>query len=187
MRRIALPTVLAALSVATLCVIPGSMAAARNTRPVVPAGWNTYGYNDLLISVPASWTVLELAVDNKCSLVGQPRRPGLLVLGISAGAIFNCPLNWAPPPNLVWIFDQPPGDYGPLGPAPDYFPRTEIKVNGINVYVAYSVKAGLYGGTPMTGPREWVTARMEWYTPGAEEIRGFGPQASRVLHTIRRS
>jgi hypothetical protein len=187
MRRVVGPAVLAALSVATLCVIPGSTAAARNTRSVAPAGWNTYGYNDLLISVPASWTVLELAVPNKCFLVNQPPRPGLLLLGISAGAIFNCPLNGNLAPNLVWIFDQPPGDYGPLGPAPHYSPRTEIKVNGLNIYVAYSVKAGLYGGTPMTGPRRWEEANMEWYAPGAEEIQGSGPEASRVLHTIRRS
>jgi hypothetical protein len=178
---------MAALSVATLCVIPGGTAAATNTRPVVPGGWNTYAYQDLRISVPASWTVLELAVDNPCVLADQPRLPGVLALGISTEAIFNCPLLWSPPRNIVWIFDVARGAYGPNGPAPHYYPRTEINVNGINVYVAVSTKAGLAGGTPMTGPRRPMTAYLEWYTPGAEEIRGFGPEASRALHTIRRA
>jgi hypothetical protein len=87
-----------------------------------------------------------------------------------------CNLAYLVPDNEVWVLDMPSGDYGPRGPAPHYYPRTTIKVNGINVYVAYSTKAGPH-----------LPPRLDWYTPGAEEIRGIGPEVSHVLHTIRRA
>jgi hypothetical protein len=183
MRRIVGPTVMAALTVATLCFIPGGTAAAKNTQSVVPSGWRTYGYKDLLISVPASWPVIKHVV-GPCFLGPYSGREGALVLGVSA---FSECAAFSPPHNVLWVLDVPRGDYGPRGPAPYYYPRTATNVNGINVYVAVSTKAGLAGGTPITGPRRPVTAYLEWYTPGAEEIRGFGPEVSRVAHTIRRA
>jgi hypothetical protein len=172
MRRIGGPTVVVALTVATLCFIPGGTAAAKNTQSVVPSGWRTYGYKDLLISVPASWPVIK-HVPGPCFLSPYSGRQGALVLGVSA--LSEC-ANFSPPHNVVWVLDVPPGDYGPRGPAPNYYPRTTINVNGINVYVAYSTKAEPH-----------VPPSLDWYTPGTEEIRGFGPEVSRVAHTIRRA
>jgi hypothetical protein len=178
MRRIFGPTLIVALTVATLWFIPDGTAAGRNTRSIVPSGWRTYRYKDLLISVPASWTVMRQA---GCLLPARlPRsrrlrrhvletpRPGVLTLGTEG--LLECPLRYTPPHNIVWVLDMPPGDYGPKGPAPYYYPRTETEVNGINVYVA-----------------SHVTRPLEWYTPGAEEIGGYGPEVSHVLHTIRRA
>jgi hypothetical protein len=163
---------MAALSVATLCIIPGGTAAATNTRFVVPSGWRTYGYKDLLISVPASWPVIQ-HVSGPCFLEPFSGRQGALVLGVAVSG--ECTA-FSPPHNIVRVLDVPAADYGPKGPAPYYYPRTAINVNSINVYVAYSTKA-----EPHLPPS------LDWYTPGAEEIRGMGPEASRVAHTIRRA
>lgn len=158
-RRVAILLALVAASLPVL--LPVGLASAK-TQNSVPKSWKTYGYKEMLISVPSTWYVWANA--SPCYSTSS-NAPGLLVLGVQPGAS-SCPAGIGGPRlrSVVAVTDVPTDEYGP-GP----YVKAHIVVNGIGVYVRN-----------VTGERIWII-------PGTEEVRGSGPDTSRVLHTIRPS
>jgi hypothetical protein len=123
---------------------------------VVPKGWKSSTYEGVTVSVPSSWTVKHAADCPNTSA------PGALLLGESATET-NCPM-YHYPADQVMIRAIPVGDETGLthGQSPEI-------INGIRVFVLF--------GSPVA--REWVAPSR------GIEISGSGPQAGRVVHTLR--
>lgn len=150
---------LALLSACSPVLLPIGPVGAK-THDSVPRSWKTYGYREMLISVPATWYVWANA--SPCYSTSS-NAPGLLVLGVQPG-VSSCPAGIGGPRlrSLVAVTDVPTNEYGP-GP----YVKAHIVVNGIGVYVHN------------------VTGQRIWIIPGTEEVRGSGPDTAQVLHTIR--
>jgi len=123
---------------------------------VVPTGWKSATYGRVTISVPSNWAV------KRATGCPNTAAPGALLLGAPATPI-NCPY-YHYPVNRVTVTTIPVGDDTDLPSA-----TSATRINGIRVLRLF--------GSPNA---------LEWIAPSVNvEISGSGPQAGRIVHTLR--
>ena len=137
----------------------GSTTASSTTTTVsIPSGWKTYTYGKMAIAVPSTWAVKH---DTNCP---NAHVPGALLLGVPP-VLMQC-VAYQYPATVVTVSQITAGTPGVSSPG-----QKPVMVNGVPVYVGF--------GSPSS---------LEWAVPSlGVEIRGSGPDANRVLHTLHKA
>lgn len=134
----------------------GSATPATQLSAHVPEGWTTHTYDGIAISAPAGWKYYGPSTVIGCP---DPQNGGLLALGATySGA--GCAASGGPSATTIQI----QSGLGSGSPS-----AHGARVNGLNVKVVNDAAGGII-----------------WLVPSRNlTVSGSGPEANKVLHTLR--
>lgn len=153
-----------------LAVVPFAVAVlmgwwasvpAASSNPTVPSGWTTHTYDGLAVSMPASWRLFR-----QPPVCPGAARLGALLLGPVQGA--GCP----PPPGM-----KPPYVIAPNVVSVTGDSGTSSVLDGVHFEMVNGLRVRVQNQNALA-----------WWIPGLDlSVSGSGPNASIVMHTIRRT